>query len=105
MQKGEWIVSDTAAFVTFGVRHSRGEMCIGHGRLCVCLSVPRRIPTLLHGPKCNLGEWEGVPSSCVQPYWADLQSVHGFRAMTTYTYVSLQPYTLQMRISPNAKCQ
>jgi len=23
----------------------------------VCLSVPRRIPTLLHGPGCNLGEW------------------------------------------------
>ena len=40
--------------VTFLVRHSRGEMYIGHGRLCacvclrVCLSVPRRIPTLLH---------------------------------------------------------
>jgi len=30
----------------------------------VCLSVPRRIPTLLHGPGCNLEEWEGVPSSC-----------------------------------------
>jgi len=25
--------------------------------------------------------------------------------MTTYMYVSLQPYTLQMRIAPNAKCQ
>jgi len=39
MQKSEWIVSDTAALVTFGVRHSRGEMYIGHGRLCVCLSL------------------------------------------------------------------
>jgi len=24
--------------ITFRVTHSRGEMCIGHGRLCVCLS-------------------------------------------------------------------
>ena len=39
--------------VTFRVRRSRGEMYIGHDRLCVCvslclsmcLSVPRRIPT------------------------------------------------------------
>ena len=42
-------------FVTFRVRRSRGEMYIGHGRLCVCLSVAGRIPTLLHGPRCNLG--------------------------------------------------
>ena len=53
----------TASFIiTFRVRRSRGEMYIGHGRLCllrvsVCLSVPRRIPTLLHGPRCKLGEW------------------------------------------------
>jgi len=39
----------------------RGEMYIDHGRLC--LSVPRRIPTLLHGPGCNLGNGR-VPSSC-----------------------------------------
>ena len=25
--------------LTFRVRHSRGEMYIGHGRLCVCLSL------------------------------------------------------------------
>jgi len=31
-------------------------MCVGY--------VPRRIPTLLHGPGCNLGEWLGVPPSC-----------------------------------------
>jgi len=37
--------------------YRRGEMYIGHGRLFVCLSVVRRIPTLLHGPECNLGEW------------------------------------------------
>jgi len=31
--------------------------CIVATAVCVCLSVPRRIPTLLHGPGCNLGEW------------------------------------------------
>jgi len=43
--------------VTFRVTRSRGEMYSGHDRLCVCLSVsvPRRIPTLLHGPECKLG--------------------------------------------------
>jgi len=30
----------------------------------MCLSVPRRIPTLLHGPGCDLGGMVGVPSSC-----------------------------------------
>ena len=43
--------------LTFRVRRSRGEMYSGHVRLCVCLlSVARRMPTLLHGPGCNLGE-------------------------------------------------
>jgi len=35
----------------------RREMCIGHAHLCFCVPVPRRIPTLLHGPGCNLEEW------------------------------------------------
>ena len=30
----------------------------------VCLSVRGRMPTLLHGPGCNLGEWSGMPPSC-----------------------------------------
>jgi len=34
---------------------SRSKMYFGHGRLCVGLSVPRRLLTLLH--RCNLGEW------------------------------------------------
>jgi len=49
----------------------------GHGRLCVCLSIPRRISTLLHGPGCNLGGMVGGALYVVR-YWADLQSVHGF---------------------------
>jgi len=71
-------------------------MYIGHGRLCVCLvclsvclSVPRRIFILLHGPGCKLRNGKGCP--VVVHYWADLQSVHGFRCYDN--------------IVPNAKCQ
>ena len=67
-------------------------MYIGHARLCVSLSVPRRIPSLLHGPGCKLAEWQGCPlGPLVLHYWADLQSVHGFRCYDN--------------IAPNAKCQ
>ena len=43
--------------VTFRVSRRRREVYICHARLCVCLSVRGRMPTLLHGPGCNLGEW------------------------------------------------
>jgi len=49
--------------ITFRVSRRRREMYCGHARLCVCLSVcvfvsvRGRMPTLLHGPGCNLGEW------------------------------------------------
>ena len=33
-------------------------------RMSVCLSVHGRMPTLLHRPGCDLGEWQGVPPSC-----------------------------------------
>jgi len=46
-------------------------------RPSVCLSVPRRISSLMHGPGCNSREWYWCP--LVVHYWADLQSVHGFR--------------------------
>ena len=44
--------------------------------LSVCMSVSRYIP-ILHGPECNLAEWQGCP--LVVHYLDDLQSVHGFR--------------------------
>jgi len=46
------------AFVTFRVSRRRREMYCGHPRLCVsvCVSVRGRMPTLLHGPGCNLAE-------------------------------------------------
>jgi len=46
--------------ITFRVKHSRSKMCSGHGRLCVCLSVPSRNSTLLHGPGYNLGNGRGA---------------------------------------------
>ena len=75
-------------FITFCTRHSRGKMYVRHSRLYY-VSVPRHIPTLLNTPGCNLGEWKGVPSSCV--YWVDLQSVHWFDCYNNTV--------------PNAKCQ
>jgi len=72
-----WRILLEQSFTAFHASRRRCKMCSGHGRLCVCLSVPRHIPTLLHGPGCNLGEWQAVPT--VVHYWVDLQSVHGFR--------------------------
>ena len=46
-------------------RKEIGQVKMFHfARLCVCLSVRGRMPTLLHGPGCNLGEWYGMPPSC-----------------------------------------
>jgi len=72
--------------ITFRVRRSRGEMHIGHGCLCACLSVPRRIHTLLHGPgyRPNVGNGRGALS-----------------------YALLCGFAIGSRVSlaPNAKCQ
>jgi len=54
-------IASNFVVVTFRVSHRRREMYIGHLNLsvsvCICVSVPRRIPTLLHGCRCNFGEW------------------------------------------------
>jgi len=55
--------------ITFRVSHKRRELYIRRSRLLVC---PRRMPTLLQGPGCNL-EMVGVP--LVVLYWVELQSV------------------------------
>jgi len=49
----------------------------------VCVSVRDRMPTLLHGPGCNFGEWYGM-SPIVVYYWEDSQSVHGFALLECY---------------------
>ena len=61
--------------------------------LCVCLSVPCHILTLLHGPGCNLGEWQGVPSSCAQlgrfaiGAWVSLLWQHSLNAKCQRVFV------------------
>jgi len=64
--------ADNLRFITFrGMSYwSRTSVC-----LCVCLSVAAVTP--LHGPRCNLGNSRRC--LLVVRYWADLQSVHGFR--------------------------
>jgi len=54
----------------------------------VCVSVARRIPTLLQGPGCKLENGRGCP--LVVHYWVDLQLVNGFHCYNR---------------APNAKCQ
>jgi len=51
------IIIVTCSFITFCVSRRQREMYCGHARLslCVCLSVCGHMPTLLHGPECNLG--------------------------------------------------
>jgi len=39
--------------ITFCVSRRRRKMCCGHARLSVC----GHMPTLLHGPGCNIGWW------------------------------------------------
>jgi len=50
-------------------------MYIGHGRLCVCLSVHRRIPTLLHGPghSCHALTWRSHGHSLAAYLWRHLR--------------------------------
>jgi len=49
--------SQLSVVITFRVSRRPREVYCGHARLSVCVSVRGRMPTLLHGPGCNLGEW------------------------------------------------
>ena len=55
----EYMLALALCLVTFCLSRRRRKMYCGHARLCVCLcvSVRGRMPTLLHGPGCNLGAW------------------------------------------------
>jgi len=57
-------------------------MYIGHGRQCVCLSLAT-FPHYCTDPNVNWGNVRGCP--VVVQYWADLQSVHGFRCYDNST--------------------
>ena len=74
--------------LTCRVRRSRGEMYIGHGRLCVCLSLAA-FPHCCTYPDVTWRNGWGFP--IVVHYWLDLQSGYGFRCYDN--------------IAPNAKCQ
>jgi len=56
-QLSAYVDNITTELVTFRVSRRPREMYCGHARLCVCVSVRGRMPTLLHGHGCNLGEW------------------------------------------------
>ena len=58
--------------VTFRVKRRQGEMYIGHGRLSVAA-----FPHYCTDP--DVTWWNGRGYCLVVHYWADLQSVHGFR--------------------------
>jgi len=59
--KGRYVVvlPELVYLRTFYFARITFRVYIGHGHLCVCvcLFVPRRIPTLLHAPGCNFGKW------------------------------------------------
>ena len=76
------------AVITFRVRH----ILVTHTALCLCLCVCLSYAAFPHycmNPEVTWGEWYGCP--LVVHYWADLQSVHGFRRYDN--------------TAPNTKCQ
>ena len=91
--------------ITFRVRHSQGEVYIGHGRLCVCVCLSlAAFPHCCTDPDVTCGNGRGCRQ--VVHHWADLQLVHGFRCYDSIRICKLIAlYILQMRIAPNAKCQ
>ena len=66
--------------------------------LCACVSVRGRMPTLLHGPGCNLGS--GRDASLVVHYWVGLQSGHGLRCygMATTRTRNVSEYMLVLAV-------
>ena len=74
--------------ITFHMRHCRGEMYVGHARLCVCLflaAFPHYCTDL------DLSRWKCRWCPLVVHYWADLQSLHRFHCCDS--------------IAPNVKCR
>jgi len=70
----------------FRVSRRRREMYCGHARLCVCVSVCLSSAACLHycrDPDVTWGSGRGCLP--VVHYWADLQSVHGFRCYGNIT--------------------
>jgi len=104
-----WVIDDTKCiYVT--------RVCLSVSlSVCVCVSVSVRLhmPTLLHGPGCNLGKWQEVPPSCallggfaigarVRCY----ENIAWMRNVSEYLY-SLYAWLLldQIFVPPNNYCQ
>jgi len=54
-------------FIAFRVTHSRGDMYIGHGRMCVCVSVCLSLAAFPHycmDPDVTWGNGKGCPLYC-----------------------------------------
>ena len=65
-------------YISLRVRRSRGERYSGHGRLCVCVCLSlAAFPHYCTDPDVSCRNGRGCP--LVVHYWADLQSMHGFR--------------------------
>ena len=56
----EYMLVVVACLVTFRVSCRETTRNVLWSRASVCLSVRGRMPTLLHGPGCNSGEWKGM---------------------------------------------
>jgi len=74
--------------ITFHVRHSQGKVYIGHGHLCVCLSLAA-FPHYCTDTDVTRGNGRGCP--LVVHYWTYFQSVHQSRCCDN--------------IALNAKCE
>jgi len=85
--KGPKMVIVVVVYIfTFGMRHSWGEMYIGYGRLCVCLSLAA-FPHCCMGLDVTWGNGRGWP--LVVHCGQICSRCTGCVAMTTHTYVSL----------------
>ena len=84
--------------------HRRRETYIGHS--CLCLSVCPSLVAFPHScmdPDVTWGNSRGALWLCTIGWICNRCT--GFVALTTYKYISLQSYRLQMHIARNAKCQ
>ena len=67
----------------------------------ICVSVPRCIPTLLHGPGCNMGNGRGAPSCALLGGFAIGAC---FVAITTYPEREMSASAISHQIPMSKFC-
>jgi len=77
----EALTTERVLIITFRVRRSRGEMYIGHGRLCVCLSLAA-FPHYCTDPNVTWANGRGAFYLCTIEWICNRCT--GFVAMTTW---------------------